>query len=88
MVNIIIYYITTLIGSGLGLFLCKNLCELMGGEISVKSVYQEGTQFNFSIEDNMSTLDLTSHMGSVNEGEIYVNINTQVIYLLYIYIYI
>ena len=36
-------------GSGLGLSICKNLCELMGGNISVASTYQEGSTFTFTV---------------------------------------
>ena len=36
-------------GTGLGLAISKNLCELMGGDISVESVYGEGTSFTISI---------------------------------------
>ncbi|MBQ0796356.1 response regulator [Zhongshania sp.] len=36
-------------GSGLGLSICKNLCELMGGSISVASTYQDGSTFTFDV---------------------------------------
>ena len=36
-------------GTGLGLAITKNLCELMGGSISVESVYGEGTTFTMCI---------------------------------------
>lgn len=36
-------------GSGLGLSICKNLCELMGGSISVASTYNEGSTFTFNV---------------------------------------
>jgi two-component system sensor histidine kinase/response regulator len=36
-------------GSGLGLSICKNLCELMEGSISVASKYREGSTFTFSV---------------------------------------
>ncbi|RHW76323.1 response regulator [Colwellia sp. RSH04] len=36
-------------GSGLGLVICKNLIELMGGSIHLESEENKGTQFKFSI---------------------------------------
>ena len=40
-------------GTGLGLPLCKQLIELMGGELSLDSVYGEGSDFYFTIRQNI-----------------------------------
>lgn len=39
-------------GVGLGLTICKKLSEAMGGSISVRSVYGQGSSFSFSIKMN------------------------------------
>jgi CheY-like chemotaxis protein len=36
-------------GTGLGLVICKRLCELMGGDISVESRQGVGTEFTFTL---------------------------------------
>jgi len=36
-------------GAGLGLYLCKKLVKLLGGEIWVKSVYGQGSEFTFTL---------------------------------------
>ena len=36
-------------GTGLGLYLCKKLSNLLGGDVFVKSVYGKGTVFTFNI---------------------------------------
>ncbi len=37
-------------GTGLGLVICKQLVELMGGKINVKSEQEKGSQFYFTLE--------------------------------------
>ncbi|KAI5119585.1 hypothetical protein M0805_006470 [Coniferiporia weirii] len=37
-------------GSGLGLFVSRKLCDLMGGRIDVDSIYGEGATFRFFVE--------------------------------------
>ncbi len=36
-------------GSGLGLSICKNLCELLGGDISVSTREGQGSKFTFTV---------------------------------------
>ncbi len=43
------YYVE---GTGLGLSIAKELCELMGGNISVSSVYGEGSEFTINVPQN------------------------------------
>jgi len=37
-------------GVGMGLTICKNLCEQLGGIIRVKSKYNEGSSFSFTLD--------------------------------------
>jgi signal transduction histidine kinase/CheY-like chemotaxis protein len=44
-------------GTGLGLNISKNLVELHGGELEVKSVYGQGSEFYFSIKYDKVTVE-------------------------------
>lgn len=58
-------------GTGLGLTICKQLCELMGGEISVASQEGEGSKFVFTAvlqeaEPELEDSDHSSFISSMN----------------------
>lgn len=63
-------------GTGLGLSIVQQLVELMGGEISVNSVYTKGSKFIVMLEQDiidekeLGTFTLTSHARS-RDGEPY-----------------
>jgi PAS domain S-box-containing protein len=41
-------------GTGLGLAICKQLCDMMGGEIGLRSVWQQGSTFWFTVQPYVS----------------------------------
>jgi signal transduction histidine kinase len=42
-------------GTGLGLMICRRLCTLMGGEISVSSEWSKGSEFTVTLPLNKSS---------------------------------
>jgi two-component system CheB/CheR fusion protein len=54
-------------GSGIGLSLVKNLVELHGGEIKVKSEYGVGTEFIFTLPVKVSPEETDERLTSVND---------------------
>ena len=65
-------------GTGLGLSIVKNLIELMGGKITVNSIYTKGSTFVISIpqkivnEEPVGELDIEHHHGKAHEEYEYV----------------
>ena len=64
-------------GTGLGLSICKNLVELMGGEIWVTSNFGEGSTFSFQIPLEIDKKSEIDNSDSTNEIEkVITEINT------------
>lgn len=51
-------------GHGLGLYICKNLVELMHGNISVKSVRNSGTTISLNIQCKKSQQGLSESVNA------------------------
>ena len=49
-------------GLGLGLSICKTICQLLGGSIKVKSEYNVGSQFTFSIQLNEESNEINKKL--------------------------
>lgn len=54
-------------GTGLGLTISKNLCELLSGTIKLNFTSEKGTEFEFQIPCEMSTLQTSSSELELNE---------------------
>ena len=55
------------VGTGLGLAICHNLCKLMGGKLTVESVYGEGSLFTVSLPCILACQTLVEEIMAVEE---------------------
>ena len=56
-------------GTGLGLTICKQLVELMGGSISVSSIASKGSQFSFTLPFTIADYPNTSSTNQIKLSE-------------------
>ena len=55
------------VGTGLGLAICHNLCKLMGGKLTVESVYGEGSLFTVTLPCILACQTLVEEIVVVDE---------------------
>lgn len=57
-------------GNGMGLPLCKKLCDMIDGEIHVESEFGKGSKFFFDVFVNIDTPYLDGTLGSIDKEDV------------------